>query len=54
MSASIGCAVIAVGGDRDERADTQAIDIALQKLVLPQLEDLHRRLVFVAQLGHGR
>ena len=29
-------------------ADPQAIDIALQKLVLPQLEDL------VAQLGHGR
>ena len=91
MSAPIGCAVIAVGGDRDERAvlhaeriveqlrgllfpaigpramlaraaagvqhrllvfalpaDTQAIDIALQKLVLPQLDDL------VAQLGHGR
>ncbi len=48
MSASIGCAVIAVGGARDERADPQAIDIALQKLVLPQLEDL------VVQLGHGR
>ena len=48
MSAPIGCAVITVGGDRDERADTQAIDIALQKLVLPQQEDL------VAQLGHGR
>lgn len=29
-------------------ADPQAIDIALQKLVLPQLKDL------VAQLGHGR
>ena len=29
-------------------ADRQAIDIALQKLVLPQLKDL------VAQLGHGR
>ena len=29
-------------------ADRQAIDIALQKIVLPQLKDL------VTQMGHGR